>query len=172
MPIRVECPHCGKGIKAPSKFAGKDVKCPGCKGSLDIPAALPTTPPALNETPEISIEAVDCPFCSEPIKPTAKKCKHCGEFLAGEGSHGEPHTATSTRFVRIIEATGKKWKLLQLISVIGIILGACTFAIVMKNSSGSSAGSTDMAATLSLLTFVGSFIVYILARVMAWWFHG
>lgn len=28
-------------------------------------------------------ETVDCPFCGEEILATAKKCKHCGEFLDG-----------------------------------------------------------------------------------------
>lgn len=26
-------------------------------------------------------QLVECPYCSEDIKPTAKKCKHCGEIL-------------------------------------------------------------------------------------------
>lgn len=26
---------------------------------------------------------VNCPFCSEPIRATAKKCRFCGEFVAG-----------------------------------------------------------------------------------------
>ncbi|UDL87309.1 hypothetical protein LGH82_19160 [Mesorhizobium sp. PAMC28654] len=24
---------------------------------------------------------IDCPYCSEPINPKSKKCKHCGEIL-------------------------------------------------------------------------------------------
>ncbi len=39
MSIRVECPACGKGIKAPDKYAGKTAKCPDCKGKIHIPAA-------------------------------------------------------------------------------------------------------------------------------------
>jgi TM2 domain-containing membrane protein YozV len=26
----------------------------------------------------------ECPFCGEEIKVTAKKCKHCGEFLSAD----------------------------------------------------------------------------------------
>ena len=29
MSIRVECLQCGRGVKAPSKYAGKIGKCPG-----------------------------------------------------------------------------------------------------------------------------------------------
>ncbi|MEI8698134.1 hypothetical protein [Mesorhizobium sp. ISC15] len=27
------------------------------------------------------ISTIDCPYCSEPINPKSKKCKHCGEIL-------------------------------------------------------------------------------------------
>ncbi|MCH8840148.1 MAG: hypothetical protein IH831_05630 [Planctomycetes bacterium] len=37
MSIRIECPHCGKGIKAPSKLAGKKSTCPGCGQQIEIP---------------------------------------------------------------------------------------------------------------------------------------
>lgn len=37
MPIRVECPGCGKGIKAPSKYRGRKISCPGCKEPLLVP---------------------------------------------------------------------------------------------------------------------------------------
>lgn len=28
-----------------------------------------------------STPTIDCPYCSEPINPKSKKCKHCGEIL-------------------------------------------------------------------------------------------
>ena len=38
MPIQVTC-SCGKSVAAPSKLAGKKVKCPGCKEPLQVPSA-------------------------------------------------------------------------------------------------------------------------------------
>lgn len=33
---------------------------------------------ATSEWEDVTIE---CPYCSEPIKATAQKCRHCGEFI-------------------------------------------------------------------------------------------
>ena len=33
-------------------------------------------------------DLIDCPFCSEAIRATAKKCKHCGEFVDGRNMAG------------------------------------------------------------------------------------
>lgn len=38
MPIEVRC-QCGKRLKAPDKYAGRSVKCPGCEQPIAIPAA-------------------------------------------------------------------------------------------------------------------------------------
>lgn len=38
MPIEVRC-NCGKKLKAPNKYAGREVKCPGCGQRIAIPAA-------------------------------------------------------------------------------------------------------------------------------------
>jgi ribosomal protein L37AE/L43A len=38
----------------------------------------PELPPVIDRHP--------CPFCGEDILKTAVKCKHCGEFLSGNGS--------------------------------------------------------------------------------------
>jgi TM2 domain-containing membrane protein YozV len=34
--IEVECPGCGKTIKAPSKYAGRTANCPGCGHAVEI----------------------------------------------------------------------------------------------------------------------------------------
>lgn len=39
MPISVNCPHCGAGIRAKDKALGTTVACPKCKGSMAIPTA-------------------------------------------------------------------------------------------------------------------------------------
>lgn len=39
-------------------------------------------------------DVVDCSFCSEPIKKTARKCRRCGEFLADPKAQQEPHVSS------------------------------------------------------------------------------
>lgn len=38
MPIDVRC-NCGKKLRAPDKYAGRNIKCPGCEQEIAIPAA-------------------------------------------------------------------------------------------------------------------------------------
>jgi uncharacterized protein (DUF983 family) len=37
--IRLQCPHCGKGMAVADEHAGKKARCSGCKEVLNIPAA-------------------------------------------------------------------------------------------------------------------------------------
>jgi hypothetical protein len=39
MPIPVNCPNCGTGLKAPDSAAGRTVRCPKCSTQFGIPAA-------------------------------------------------------------------------------------------------------------------------------------
>jgi predicted RNA-binding Zn-ribbon protein involved in translation (DUF1610 family) len=45
MPIKINCPGCGKSLKAPDSAAGKNAKCPEC-GTI---VRLPDAPPLLSE---------------------------------------------------------------------------------------------------------------------------
>ena len=50
-----ECPHCGKDLDIPEKFAGRNVKCPGCGGALAVPAVDSEPEPPVAEPPKAGI---------------------------------------------------------------------------------------------------------------------
>jgi hypothetical protein len=52
--IRITCQHCSRAIRAPDEYAGKKIKCPGCKEVLALPAAAATAvqpPPVVKPAP-------------------------------------------------------------------------------------------------------------------------
>ena len=84
MPVRVKCPSCKKVLQAPSKYRGKKICCPGCKEPLIVPTlntidetallalGTPEPPPPPIPEPTAPTDTVECPFCSEEIKPSAR----------------------------------------------------------------------------------------------------
>jgi hypothetical protein len=98
-----------------------------------------------------------CPYCGEPILVTARKCKHCGEIL-------DPDLKTH-RQVQTIEATSKPWKLAQLIGALLMTLG---IFLLCAGMGGSGAGMGVAGAFVAL----PGLIIYLVARVGAWWYHG
>ena len=90
MTIRFSCPTCGKPIAAKDEYAGKRGTCSGCGEKALIPSTASTVTVAAARTQTLKTKPVEvlqptaeipCPFCSEFIKPAAKKCRHCGEFI-------------------------------------------------------------------------------------------
>jgi hypothetical protein len=69
-------------------MAGCSGKCKKCDAYVTAPRLSPiSTPASTASTPQQSApQQKACPFCSELILATAKKCKHCGEFLDGSRS--------------------------------------------------------------------------------------
>ena len=87
------CPHCEQKLEAPEEMLGQTIECPSCSGSIELPKPDPLSqsdPPAELRTSVQSPppspppkQTKDCPFCGEEILASARKCKHCGEFLDG-----------------------------------------------------------------------------------------
>jgi DNA-directed RNA polymerase subunit M/transcription elongation factor TFIIS len=104
MSISVNCPSCGKLLKAPDSAAGKLAKCPNCEAKVRIPEAIleaePVPLPSQEAEPESDDEFLSgikglkdhqfgealpsrkpCPQCGEMIVATAAKCRYCGEIF-------------------------------------------------------------------------------------------
>ncbi len=89
---------CGQGMAISRAQIGRHVVCPACNRVLipvDIrPANTPESAVAPAPRPHVPPAALRaCPFCGEMILPTARKCRHCGEFLpapAAEEAGGRP----------------------------------------------------------------------------------
>jgi predicted amidophosphoribosyltransferase len=98
--IREECPGCGKVVRASDEWAGRTGNCPGCGTPVtfagpdqfdevvdDVPG---TSDPVASPTPSTedvsSANTMPCPYCREPIRVGAVKCRWCGERLDGRGS--------------------------------------------------------------------------------------
>jgi DNA-directed RNA polymerase subunit M/transcription elongation factor TFIIS len=99
VPINVDCPECGKRLKAPDSMAGKKAKCPKCSAVVRIPddvvdaEAIGAAAPSDDEyalmdaaikaeraAPEIETRK-PCPACGEMIMNSAVKCRFCGEIF-------------------------------------------------------------------------------------------
>ena len=82
MPIKAAC-SCGHSFDAPSKYAGKKVKCPKCKEPLQVPAGNKSGKGGKSGTSKISVKCgcgkdfqvkaelagkrVKCPGCGAPL---------------------------------------------------------------------------------------------------------
>jgi hypothetical protein len=85
-----------------------------------------------------SSETRCCPFCSEEIKATASKCKHCGEFLDGHNRNA-PSSMTRNSGIPSCQQCGGKMKKTEIskgncagivVALIVICVGIVIFFII------------------------------------------
>jgi len=74
-------------------------------------------------------KTIKCPYCSEQILRTAKKCKHCGEFIDKDSRVEEVADG-------VVKTTGSIfWKIFKIIIWINVILFGLIFVILVLQSS-------------------------------------
>ena len=72
---------------------------------------------------------INCPYCSEQILRTAKKCKHCGEFIDKDSRVEEVADG-------VVKTTGSIfWKIFKIIIWINVILFGLIIVILVIQSS-------------------------------------
>lgn len=106
MPIRFDCPSCGRSLQVSESSAGEHVTCPNCRNSLTVPedvvdaetfgdtsAPSPSDSSRSSEREEndrreiighASNDRRPCPMCGEMIPVKAAKCRFCGEIFDPE----------------------------------------------------------------------------------------
>lgn len=99
-----KCPGCQKVIKIPELQSDNNIDdLMADFASEPLPKAPATAPqqkvqPKVNhsnseeQSIQLHVSTKACPFCSEEILESAKKCKHCGEFLTKEGNNRKSHS--------------------------------------------------------------------------------
>jgi hypothetical protein len=84
--IKFACPHCQQHIQAESGYAGLQINCPACHGSLLVPgtpaAPPPPPPPAPVPASPPAASAPGCPSCGAALGRGAVLCTKCGYNLA------------------------------------------------------------------------------------------
>ena len=87
--IKFSCPHCQQHIQAEPGYAGYQINCPNCQGSLVVPGAPPpppTPPPqpraAISVSAPASSSAAGCPSCGNALARGAVLCTNCGYNLS------------------------------------------------------------------------------------------
>ena len=64
----------------------------------------------------MSQNKISCPYCSEQILASAKKCKHCGEFI-------DKDARTEDDADRVVNTLGSfVWKIIKIIIWINVII--------------------------------------------------
>lgn len=102
---------------------------------------------------------IDCPECKRQISDKAPACPHCGNPMmaatlgANVGVETRPGKAVTT------QATGKVWKVIQLIGFLICVMGVIIYV-----------GGTQRMTGINLL-FLGA-LVFLVGRFGGWWKHG
>lgn len=104
---------------------------------------------------------INCPECNKQISDRAAACPVCACPIAAQPTAAA--TAVPGPKVQTIEATGKKWKGIQLIST--IVLGFSLIALF------ATMGETDGTDGLWALLAMVSLFALAYARFGAWWHH-
>ena len=122
--ITYDCPHCGKHLKIPDEYAGKQGKCAGCRSLFTVPRSSPPPLPSSDlfkrlETMDIDPDRVTTPALA------AEGEGECAEVYEEEYEEDEVSA--------VQQYEGEGWLSCYLQAVFGgLILGGPTLVVYAK----------------------------------------
>lgn len=164
--IVVPC-TCGARVKMPASLAGKQVHCPKCSEILSVPGHSSPAPAA--PAPSAAPATKDCIYCGETILASARKCKHCGEFLEEEREPAVSTPAPSRGRLAPASASSKKaaptsdddpgpaeYFAAILLAPIGLLIGAVWAARKLPKAKK----MLQVAGAMTLIDGVGAYLAW------------
>ncbi len=103
---------------------------------------------------------INCPECGKKVSDSAVQCPECAYPI--NTTQNQIHSKKPTQ---TIEQTGKKWKGMQLIGALLVIVG-----VVMIVAMSGNPENTKYAGITILMPLIG-LCLFIFARIGAWWNH-
>lgn len=100
-----------------------------------------------------------CPDCCTQVSTAAAACPQCGRPFA--------NSPAISQGVRTVEATAKKWKFFQLVGFFGVIA-----AVIYGMTAGGPKGLDPGQLAVAILGGLSCFLLLMLGRFGAWWYHG
>ncbi|MCI0456908.1 MAG: protein kinase [Gemmataceae bacterium] len=133
MPIRVQCPVCGKTADVPERYLGQRARCPRCKHEFSLSASTDGSRPAQSNAPRPAAErkspssgsAENLGQSASSLEPTSLPA-HIGGFevrtLHGGGAFGTVYRAYDPQLEREVALKVPRADLLQNPKVVGRFL--------------------------------------------------
>ncbi len=107
---------------------------------------------------------IHCPVCETASGDSARFCAKCGHALNAQ-------MPPTRQRVQTTERTGKSWKLLMILGGLGLIVSLIGCFVAASERTNGPETSNDDGAVWGLV-FVASLLMYVFARLGAWWYHG
>lgn len=105
------------------------------------------------------ITLTKCAACGADVSPRAHACPRCGDPMTPGG-------------VQLVEATSKRWKLIQLGGGIVAFLGFAGAVAALFRPDRPIPASQDMVLNTACVIAFAGLIGAAIGRVGAWWHHG